>query len=300
MSTIQSSYKNLELLFDDNHKIYVSNLNSKKGPYQQLIANTPTLIQETLNREIFCINPVQGTRKKENVSAYVNFMFESDKVSLANQHALLPKLIDLELARTITFSGNKSLHIIVSCADNLNLGKPGSQEAEERYKAIWLGLEKMFNSIGFLSIDSSNKNPAGLSRLPGAIRSNGVVQELLHTGKLVDAASLQAIAVQTKPRTIKLKKHFEGDLQAFEKLMELPEHAKFASFIKNPGWVQSGDGNHPMIFRLVCWAHDEFNLNYDLFVALFAKYIEPVFIARGYYKNWKEKAYGAYLQKGYL
>lgn len=299
-TTAEPSYQNLKLLFDENDKLYVSNLTTTNGPYQQLVASLDSLAEQSLNRELFCINPIKGIRNKENVAAYVNFMFESDNMPLAAQFELLPKIIELEIVRTITFSGGKSLHLIVSCADDLVLGEPGSDTANERYRAIWLGLERMLNTIGFVNIDKSNKNPVGLSRLPGATRSNGIVQELLYTGKLVPSAFLHSVAVQLARKAVNVKTQFTGDLAAFEALLKKPEHAKFASFIQCPGWVQTGDGNHPMIFRLVCWAHDEFNLSFDMFVAVFAKYVEPVFHARGYHKDWRSKVYGAYMQKGWL
>lgn len=111
-------------------------------------------------------NPLDGKGvKNENVSAFKYALVESDNMELDRQNALLREL-ELPIA-VLVYSGGKSLHAIVRI-DALNY-------ADYRKRVDFL-----YNvcSKNGLVIDTQNRNPSRLSRMPGVIR-NGKKQYIV-------------------------------------------------------------------------------------------------------------------------
>lgn len=113
-------------------------------------------------KQFFSINPLSISRKDANVTCFRNILIEFDKVSLEKQ---------LEFAETIpfstlTFSGSKSYHYIIS------LEEPCKDIKE--YRRL---VKRIYNNLP--DCDKSTKNPSRLSRTPGAIRDNNNEQKLL-------------------------------------------------------------------------------------------------------------------------
>ena len=113
-------------------------------------------------------NPLDGNGiKNENVTDYRFALVESDSIPIAKQHALIREL-ELPVA-ALVYSGGKSLHAIV----RINAGDYTEYRKRVEY------LYKVCDKNG-LKVDTQNKNPSRLSRMPGVTR-NGRKQFLLAT-----------------------------------------------------------------------------------------------------------------------
>ena len=111
-------------------------------------------------------NPSTGSRD-ENVVRFDHVLVESDSLSIEEQKKLL---INLKLPITALIeSGGKSVHALVK------VQAKDAQEYDQRAKFLFDYLAKH----SFV-VDNANKNPARLSRLPGAMRK-GNCQTLLAT-----------------------------------------------------------------------------------------------------------------------
>lgn len=111
-------------------------------------------------------NPLDGQGVRDaNVTAFRYALIESDTLSIEKQRAIYDEL-ELPIVALVN-SGKKSLHAIV------RIGATTKEEYRERVNF----LHQVCNSSG-LKIDTQNKNPSRLSRMPGVIR-NGVEQSLV-------------------------------------------------------------------------------------------------------------------------
>lgn len=113
-------------------------------------------------------NPLDGKGcKNENVTEFRYALVESDTADLEQQNAIIREL-ELPVA-CLVFSGKKSLHAIVK-VDAADYG-----EYRKRVDYLYTICQK-----NGLKIDTQNKNPSRLSRLPGATR-NGKKQYIIDT-----------------------------------------------------------------------------------------------------------------------
>jgi len=113
-------------------------------------------------------NPLDGNGvKNENVTDYRFALVESDSLSLGKQHAIMREL-ELPIA-CLVYSGGKSLHAIVK------VDAPDYAEYKKRVEYLY----SVCNKNG-MKVDTQNKNPSRLSRMPGVVR-NGKKQFLLST-----------------------------------------------------------------------------------------------------------------------
>ncbi|MFM9414403.1 AAA family ATPase [Peptococcus simiae] len=105
-------------------------------------------------------NPLDGKGcKNENVTDYRFALVESDTMDLETQNAIIRKL-ELPVA-CLVYSGKKSLHAIVRIeAENYT-------EYRKRVNYLYDVCEK-----NGLKIDTQNRNPSRLSRMPGVIRGD--------------------------------------------------------------------------------------------------------------------------------
>lgn len=104
-------------------------------------------------------NPLDGRGcKNENVTDFRWALVESDTMDIERQFALI---CELELpACVVVHSGGKSLHAIV------HIGAANYEEYRRRVDYLYAVCEK-----NGLKIDSQNRNPSRLSRMPGAMRA---------------------------------------------------------------------------------------------------------------------------------
>ncbi|WP_271327980.1 AAA family ATPase [Lactococcus muris] len=103
-------------------------------------------------------NPLDGKGvKNENVTDFKFALVESDNMSLEKQNAIMREL-ELPIA-ALVYSGGKSVHAIVK------VEAANYAEYQKRVEYLY----KICNKNG-LQVDSQNKNPSRLSRMPGVIR----------------------------------------------------------------------------------------------------------------------------------
>lgn len=113
-------------------------------------------------------NPLDGKGcKNENVTEFKYALVESDAMELEQQHAMIREL-ELPVA-CLTYSGKKSIHAIVRI-DAVNY-----DEYRKRVDYLYNVLKK-----NGMAVDTQNKNPSRLSRMPGVTR-NGHKQFLMDT-----------------------------------------------------------------------------------------------------------------------
>lgn len=113
-------------------------------------------------------NPLDGQgAKNSNVTDYRFALVESDNMPLGKQLALI-KHMELPCG-AVVYSGGKSVHAIVHIDANTR------KEYQERVQKLY----DICNKNGF-KVDTQNKNPSRMSRLPGVTR-NGVKQFLVGT-----------------------------------------------------------------------------------------------------------------------
>jgi len=114
------------------------------------------------------INALDGHGvNNENVTAFKYALVECDDLSLAKQNEAIRKL-QLPVA-TLTYSGAKSIHAIVK------IDAANAEEYRQRVEFLYKICEK-----NGLTIDTANKNPSRLSRLPG-VKRGGKKQFLIGT-----------------------------------------------------------------------------------------------------------------------
>ena len=105
-----------------------------------------------------CFNPMDGTgRRNVNVTSYRYALVESDTQDIDTQYAILQ---DLKLPiRMLVHSGGKSLHAIV------HIGAVDYKQYQERVDYLYTVCRRHG-----LDVDTQDKNPSRLSRMPGFMR----------------------------------------------------------------------------------------------------------------------------------
>ncbi|MBQ1660593.1 MAG: AAA family ATPase [Clostridia bacterium] len=111
-------------------------------------------------------NPLDGKGiKNENVTDYRYTLVECDNMELSKQREIIEQL-KLPVA-CMVYSGKKSVHAVV------HVDADSKEEYRKRVEYIY----RICQESG-LTVDTQNKNPSRLSRMPGVMR-NGKVQELM-------------------------------------------------------------------------------------------------------------------------
>ena len=131
--------------------------------------------------QYFSINPMTpgATRADANVVKYRNFLIEFDNLSLEDQlkHVKLMKMP----YSTVTFSGNKSYHFIISLETPLKNRDIYDQAIKWIYNILGNG------------VDTKNKNPSRFSRVPGGTNlKTSAEQELIKVNGRIKNEKLQA------------------------------------------------------------------------------------------------------------
>jgi hypothetical protein len=104
-------------------------------------------------------NPLDGRGvKNENVTDFRYALVESDDMDIEKQHAIMREL-ELPIA-VLVYSGGKSLHAIV------RIEAANYEEYRKRVDYLYNVCKK-----NGLTIDSQNRNPSRLSRMPGVMRN---------------------------------------------------------------------------------------------------------------------------------
>lgn len=119
---------------------------------------------EPIQLTLCALNPIKGYREDLNCTAFRNFLVEIDFGPLAQQMAYIKKL---EMPYSaIVFSGNKSLHFLISLDTDL----PS--------ESVWRHLSEWVLNIVTLA-DQNTKNPSRSIRIPGAWREPSKKQRIV-------------------------------------------------------------------------------------------------------------------------
>lgn len=111
-----------------------------------------------------------SSRSDANCLKHVRFLFECDHTDLLIQRDRADRLKDEKAVRA-TFSGSKSVHVIIEFSSELE------DICKDYYKEIWAACNRLFFNG---EADKACANPARLTRRPNAIREGGAVQKLLY------------------------------------------------------------------------------------------------------------------------
>lgn len=205
--TKQPWQRYLSALFEPTEYVCAGNSKYDIGIQEMLNVSSPACF--------IAINSLahKTSRKDENVATFRNMLLEFDKGSIEEQYRLIKRL--RIPYTTLTFSGSKSLHAIISLTEPL-------------------GDKKEFDeAVGMLHIiapeaDPKAKNCSRFTRMAGAIRpESGVLQELIevrprlskndfvkwllsHSGKV--AASLEAARIKQLKRMRDVEDREPGEL----------------------------------------------------------------------------------------
>lgn len=185
----QQLIRYLEALFDSDENVgYVSESFNKDGKYipknKGNYDRTASQLIEQLSkasdiRDVIGdydenagawirFNPLDGNGvKNENVTEFKYALVECDNLDLATQNSLMREL-ELPIA-VMVYSGKKSVHAIV------RIDAANYQEYRKRVEFLYQICMK-----NGLDIDTQNKNPSRLSRMPGVMR-NGHKQFIIDT-----------------------------------------------------------------------------------------------------------------------
>lgn len=180
----------------------------------------------TSNLLLAAINPIKGWREDVNCTAYRNFLIEVDYGALAQQLEYI-KALKLPYSACV-FSGNKSLHFIISLDQDI----PS--------EAVWRHLAEWTLKIATMA-DQQTKNPSRSIRIPGALREPGKKQMLVEyrgPTSMADFTAWLKLHPDAKPQ-ISEKKPISGDMD----------------FSKVKGWVSKRlrDGLDPTKGRNAQW-----------------------------------------------
>lgn len=191
--------------------------------------------------QFFSINPLMLTRKDANVSAYRNILVEFDEGTIGEQELLITQ--SKCPFTTLTFSGSKSLHMIIS------LETPCKTRAE--YDAL---VNRIYTK--FPSCDTSARNPSRLSRVPNVKRDNNVLQALLAKRGRVPLDALEAwlgpASTKEKPKYVKsdLTRILKGDTLYFLSFGATPGNWNRSLFLTALDMSRSGYESDEIIDRL--------------------------------------------------
>jgi hypothetical protein len=168
--------KLFDLMFRDGETVCVSNnkygyhslpLNSVMGDLVTLVSPNPDHEFEYVPSDellMVALNPIHGFRQDANCTAWRNFLVEMDYGSLDNQ---LQYAWDIGLPYSaVVFSGNKSLHFLVSLSEDLP-----NENIYRKFSEWTLAIASM--------ADQNTKNPSRSIRIPGAMREPGKNQSLV-------------------------------------------------------------------------------------------------------------------------
>lgn len=181
--------KYLETLFESTENVgYVTDSWEKDGKYLPTKGNWDRTAGELIQQLNGCkgdlgavfgdykpevgawirFNPLDGKGvKNENVTEFRYALVESDAMDLDKQNAIMREL-ELPIA-CLVHSGKKSIHAIV------NIDATNYEEYRKRVDYLYDVCKK-----NGLIVDTQNKNPSRLSRMPGVMR-NGQKQFLIDT-----------------------------------------------------------------------------------------------------------------------
>lgn len=171
----------LEVVLSDKVKLVSPNPNYE---IKEVSTDTLTLV---------ALNPIKGWREDLNCTAFRNFLIEMDYGPLAEQ-LKYAKTIELPYS-AVVFSGNKSLHFLISLDRDL----PS--------ESIWRTMAEWTLAIA-TAADQNTKNPSRQIRIPGAYREPGKQQLIVESRgptSIKDFSAWLAKHPNAKPRAPEIR-----------------------------------------------------------------------------------------------
>jgi hypothetical protein len=234
------------------------------------------------NSAFFCINPVHSliNRKLENISNLQNFLIEFDEATYGQQFESIMQIENsgLNIASAV-FSGSKSIHLIFSMAETLQVD----------YRSAWIALSLEVKQLTGLKADPQCKNANRLSRLAGYTRPDtGKVQELLHMGGYITNEVINNLIIKHEVKS-SIKQsivpiNLSLDVQDFETLLRRQERGLLSRFVTVNTWA-APVGMYDKLFRLACWAIDATGVPEPVFKEFARNRIYPALLEAGYPAN---------------
>lgn len=132
-----------------------------------LVSNNSEIPPQSVGVDVLrllSLNPIHGFRSDKNCTAYRSFLVELDDFTI-NQQVNYIKSVNVPYSAMI-YSGGKSVHTVITLDTDL------ADEQQYRNYSTWI-----LNILGLA--DQSTKNPSRSTRIPGQLRENGTLQELV-------------------------------------------------------------------------------------------------------------------------
>lgn len=283
--------KTLSTLFEPNDRIWFGT-ETKFDDGRVMPLHFDTIKLSELNEltdlvavpEFFAINPIKGnTRDSLSVTAYRNFLFESDSSTLVAQYQQILKLSESLPISTVTFSGGKSYHFIVSLQDTPPFAV-GEESGSRKYSMLWRALASYITANSTLIPDPSTKDPARLTRTPNAVRKlKGTTQTAIDWKpryiSFEDLSTLVAPFLRADT-TIVRSTGSCVDVASFEQALR--SHKGLKNRLEHPhAWV-TNENIYPQMFKLTMWAIDATGVSENIFTSYLQKRVIPVIIQKGY------------------
>lgn len=144
--------------------------------------------------QFMSINPMIGSRSDANVTCYRNILIEFDTLSYAEQDALGTNIP----YSTKVFSGNKSIHFIIS------LEQPLVNRSE--YDRL---VDRIYAKLP--DCDKSTRNPSRFTRVPEVVRTGGSMQTLLDVRRRITREELEDwLGPEPEKPICPIVKNYEG------------------------------------------------------------------------------------------
>lgn len=177
----------LRLLFNEGENVCVSNneFGYHSIPLENALVGNINLISPNENAKenkcsssdliLVAINPINGFRRDECVTAFRSFLIELDIGDIKTQLNTI-EYLKMPFSAQV-FSGNKSVHTVITLDEDL--------PDEKTYRTIgnWI-----FNIVSMC--DQNCKNPSRSIRIPGAYREPNKKQRLIKINKRISHKEL--------------------------------------------------------------------------------------------------------------
>jgi hypothetical protein len=311
----------LDNLFQQSDNVLFMESAPDKTPFGARLGSAEGPIDPALT--YFAINPIdaisnrnqsgkRSIRASINVSAYRNFLFEIDSLSLDAQLALLTHLHTAIPLAQVTFSGASSYHAIISVADTLPF-RAHTDAGIMQYSMAWraLNLELTELASNFLGpdcpttvFDQACKDPARLSRTPGVPRPDTLQLQAELSGFGGYVSSDFILGLMSKHRlneatpAPRLPMADSMDMQQFKLRLLFPENLGLSSKLKNVKAWASSENMYPALFQLTLWIIDSLGAPYDTTLQYMSENVFPSLRVAGYPRNPEIPIYNAYSWKG--
>jgi hypothetical protein len=324
---MQHIRSNLLQIFNDTDVVYVAgplSTDAERPGYTSPAIGVLAELELKPEHQFFSINPLtfdnrniraDGTigsyRASCNVVQFKNFLLESDSIPIEVQKELIPLINTFIPIRLATFSGSKSIHMIISVADTLFTSSV--KDPVQLYKQIWDGLCEKLETIiksqlkypdEFPKIfDRATKDPSRLSRLPGALR-NDVEQRVVYRGGLVASDELLALSSEARLHqydSANTTVDVSLDLSSFERSLRTTTSLSFLrDRLEYPDRWTSSANMYTEMFRYTLWCLDATSVPFNVLDNYLTRRVYPSIMSKGYPRDPRAGVLAAYQYKGLL